>query len=176
MAERGHFGDRLRSAWCLLLGRDQERGPGYHDRSWRNHRRTSVSSGSKGPDSESVAAAVSRRQESDPCQPITLRADPEELFVDAASGSSTIRWKYIERADQTTDHLFLFTSAMNAVVVPKAVPTTSTRSPTWRPSFAVMLRRLRTRTIKHPSDLAAGLSPDRFRRANNLRLRELSHS
>jgi hypothetical protein len=53
-------------------------------------------------------------------KPITLRADPEELFVDAASGSSTIRWEYIERADQTTDHLFLFTSAMNAVVVPKA--------------------------------------------------------
>jgi hypothetical protein len=53
-------------------------------------------------------------------KPITLRADPEELFVDAASGSSTIRWEYVERADQTTDHLFLFTSAMNAVVVPKA--------------------------------------------------------
>jgi hypothetical protein len=176
MAERGHFGDRLRSAWCLFWDATKNVGLGI-----------TIAVGGiiggllyplvlKDQTRKALLRLYREGKNLALAKPITLRADPEELFVDAASGSSTIRWKYIERADQTTDHLFLFTSAMNAVVVPKAVPTTSTRSPTWRPSFAVMLRRLRTRTIKHPSDLAAGLSPDRFRRANNLRLRELSHS
>jgi hypothetical protein len=32
---------------------------------------------------------------------------------------STIRWAYIERLDPTANHLFLYTSAVNGIIVPK---------------------------------------------------------
>jgi len=53
-------------------------------------------------------------------QPITLRIDHDGLTVDAASGNSTVRWEYIERVDSTDDHLFIYTCAVSAIVVPKA--------------------------------------------------------
>jgi YcxB-like protein len=53
-------------------------------------------------------------------KPITLRAVPEALFSESAGGSSTILWECLERIDQTADHLFLYTSSLNAVIVPKA--------------------------------------------------------
>jgi hypothetical protein len=120
MAERGHFGDRLRSAWCLFWDATKNVGLGI-----------TIAVGGiiggllyplvlKDQTRKALLRLYREGKNLALAKPITLRADPEELFVDAASGSSTIRWKYIERADQTTDHLFLFTSAMNAVVVPKA--------------------------------------------------------
>jgi len=53
-------------------------------------------------------------------KPIRMRADPEALFSESAAGSSTIRWECFERIDRTAKHIFLHTSASNALVVPQA--------------------------------------------------------
>jgi hypothetical protein len=52
-------------------------------------------------------------------KPISLQIDEIGLGAEAASGSSNVHWEYIERLDASADYLFLYTNAVNAIIVPK---------------------------------------------------------
>ena len=52
--------------------------------------------------------------------PTTLNIEQDGLYIDQDKVIATIKWNGIEKIDTTASHIFLYTSAANAITIPNA--------------------------------------------------------